>query len=334
MAQRYVNMASTAGGDGTTNNTSGATRAYASSSAWEAARQAVLTEVEECICEGTAADTTNLVIDGWTTTAAFYIDLKAVAGAGRHAGVWSTSHYRIASSNDFGAALLINEAYVRVTGLQVENTSADGAYCVRYLTLTGTTATTDFRMDGCILRDADGAGGNAAGFEAEDGLIAIRNTVSYGHGGAGFYFIIGDSVSLGVTVTNCIAANNTGLGFNCATATGTNVLQNCYSGGNTGADISANWDTITTCRSEDGSQGTTVVAYSTSAGTYFTNITAGSEDFHIGASSSLLDIGTDYSGTFTTDIDGETRTGTWDIGADERVSAAVGILRQMMQHHH
>ena len=58
----------------------------------------------------------------------------------------------------------------------------------------------------------------------------------------------------------------------------------------------------------------------TSSGAYFINITPGSEDFHIGALSSLKDAGTDLSGTFTTDIDGETRTGTWDIGVDEIVA--------------
>ena len=50
MQTRYINTASTAGGDGTTNATSGANRAYASFAEWEAARQASLTEVEEVIC--------------------------------------------------------------------------------------------------------------------------------------------------------------------------------------------------------------------------------------------------------------------------------------------
>ncbi|TET36709.1 MAG: hypothetical protein E3J72_08100 [Planctomycetota bacterium] len=40
-------------------------------------------------------------------------------------------------------------------------------------------------------------------------------------------------------------------------------------------------------------------------------------DFHLKAGADCIDAGTDLSGTFTTDIDGQTRTGTWDIGADE-----------------
>ena len=42
---RYVNTASTAGGDGTTNNTSGATRAYATLAAAETALRQTLTGV-------------------------------------------------------------------------------------------------------------------------------------------------------------------------------------------------------------------------------------------------------------------------------------------------
>lgn len=48
----------------------------------------------------------------------------------------------------------------------------------------------------------------------------------------------------------------------------------------------------------------------------------GSGDYHLSASdTAAIDAGTDYSGTFTTDIDGVTRSGTWDIGADEYVAA-------------
>jgi len=40
-------------------------------------------------------------------------------------------------------------------------------------------------------------------------------------------------------------------------------------------------------------------------------------DFHLKKSSVLIDNGTNLSSKFTDDIDGETRTGTWDVGADE-----------------
>jgi hypothetical protein len=52
----------------------------------------------------------------------------------------------------------------------------------------------------------------------------------------------------------------------------------------------------------------------------FISIISGSEDLHIeSCGHNALDNGQNLSGSFTDDIDGETRSGTWDIGADEVV---------------
>jgi hypothetical protein len=56
------------------------------------------------------------------------------------------------------------------------------------------------------------------------------------------------------------------------------------------------------------------VAFDTTVGTGhagFTNVTPGSDDFHLKAGSALLAVGTSLSGTFTGDIDGETRPTNW-----------------------
>jgi parallel beta-helix repeat protein len=46
-------------------------------------------------------------------------------------------------------------------------------------------------------------------------------------------------------------------------------------------------------------------------------------NYHLSTSdTSAINAGSDLSGTFTTDIDGTTRSGTWDIGADEYVASA------------
>jgi hypothetical protein len=51
-------------------------------------------------------------------------------------------------------------------------------------------------------------------------------------------------------------------------------------------------------------------------------VDAANGDFHLTSGDTVAkDNGTDLSGTFTTDIDGQTRTGTWDIGADEYVAS-------------
>ncbi len=53
------------------------------------------------------------------------------------------------------------------------------------------------------------------------------------------------------------------------------------------------------------------------SGMGWTSVSSGSQDLHINSSSVLIDDGGDLSGYFTTDIDDEVRSGTWDIGADE-----------------
>lgn len=323
MATRYVNTASTAGGDGTTNATSGANRAYATLSEWEAARQADLTGAgaEIAICEGSAADATPVVIDGWTTTSSDYIEAK-VEQANRHPGSWSTSHYRLVGSSAFAPMLLINEPYVRLEGLQAQNTHGSSHSANKGISfqpgVTGT-GNDDSYGRALIVRNSPGANG----IECGAGVQTFINCLSYGNGSNGFRGVFASAGANTMTCLNCVAAGNTGDGFGNSSASNTGTLRNCYSGGNTGSDYSANWDTIQTCYSEDGTQSTSTAAYSTSSGAFFTNITAGSEDFHIGASSTLKDAGTDLSATFTTDIDGQTRpTGanSWDVGVDEIVA--------------
>ncbi|MEA2006752.1 MAG: choice-of-anchor Q domain-containing protein, partial [Patescibacteria group bacterium] len=58
----------------------------------------------------------------------------------------------------------------------------------------------------------------------------------------------------------------------------------------------------------------------------FVSTTSGSEDFHLQSTSDAINVGTDLSGTFTDDIDGDTRPiDAWDIGADEEVEINVRI---------
>jgi hypothetical protein len=89
-----------------------------------------------------------------------------------------------------------------------------------------------------------------------------------------------------------------------------------------------NVSTISTSTSSTNNlaQDTTAPAYNTyytEKTLTFTDTTAGSEDFHLVASDTdAIGKGADLSGTFTTDIDGTTRTGTWDIGADEYVATS------------
>lgn len=135
MAQvtRYVNTASS-GGDGTTNDESGATAAYASLSAWEAAEQGDLTaagrdEQHLVLCStgtGSAADTTSVTINGWTTDATHHITVRGNAATGDYAGSsWDTSKYRLEGGSGNHRLLSFNGGFFE--GLQIGGYTASRA---------------------------------------------------------------------------------------------------------------------------------------------------------------------------------------------------------------
>lgn len=324
---RYVDADSTAGGNGTTNSIIPAdpNRAYVSLNAWEAAEQQNLTDgggdIAECICEsngvGHTADTSALAINGWTTAVGNYITIYTSAAA-RHDGKWNTGKHRLVVPNT--SIMDIYEDYVRLDGLQI-----------------ATTFPTSSANHGII---------------AESGLsgsIYVSNTIVWGHGNAAYYqtgilalsgtvniwnvIICGLHPSLalvrGVNVDGATAdiySTTVGGGsVGIRRASGTVICKNTYAGGAT--TCYSGTITMTTCASSDatGSPGLTGIAYDTDT---FVNVGAGTEDLHLAADglSPLQDVGTDTSGdpaplNFTTDIDGQTRSGTWDVGADEYVAA-------------
>jgi len=318
---RYVDVDAEVGGNGTTADLTGANCAYKSLNIAEAAIGATLSEPHEIIC-GSAhanhtADTTAVTFSGTTTSAANYIDVYVSSGA-RHAGVWSASKYRLIVSAGYAGVVVLAESYVRLRYLQITNTSSNANYGVD---AGNGGSSVGMLCDSCLTTVPDGNVGQGI-YLYTTGSATLRNSIVYGCYSHGVNTKYSTSV-----IENCTSCGNGGSGF-LQGSSGSLAIKNCYAGGNTGADFSGTM-TDTTCASEDGTKGSTV-AYSTSAGAYFTNITGGSEDFHIGASSELIGAGTDLSGSFTLDIDGETRptgAGTWDIGADEYVAGGgVSVL--------
>lgn len=334
---RYVDPNSS-GGDGTTNALSGATAAYASLSAWEAARQRNLVtadEIERVICSSDdagsthAADTTAVTLDGWTTDATRYIQIEA---ASSHGGKWNTAKYRLQISN--AIAVNIYEDYIRINGVQIET----------------------------ITPSVD----NRHGIYIEAGLttyIRISNTIIKGHNHATY---IQDGISIStacgaVDIWNTVIWNLYGLAssrcINSGTPGNCTIYNSTTSGGGVGVRKAAS--SIVVCKN--------VLAVGASAGCFvrydvsgltnyncassdataddfggsgnivnqtYTFVNAANGDFHLISTdpmnNGLSDPG---SGLFSDDIDGVTRTGTWDIGADEYVAAGGSILRQMMAHH-
>jgi hypothetical protein len=317
MATYYVNPDSS-GGDGTTNATSGGTAAYASLNAALTARARNLvtaTAIDEFICEtGGTADTTVVAMSGWTTSSIYYIDIKTSAGH-RHAGVWSTAKYRIQGGSDYNHVINVGTYDVRITGLQIDITSARTEGPIIAGILAEGDANVAQYFIGNIIR-----GTNATG-----GTRGIRCTNSANIWNNIIYDQLVNVQSHGLSLTPATGTtqnvyNNTVYGcvegINVtAYTTGTLNLRNNLANGNTadyysegGYTRNSSFNISEDASSPDASYRSLAVTFANEA----------SDDFHLGASDTLAkDAGTDLSGTFTTDIDGDTRSGTWDIGADE-----------------
>lgn len=124
---RYINQASTAGGDGTTNATSGANRAYASFSEWNAAESAlhVPGNWHHVIVHGSGAmvDSFTITSTGWGSSDFILIEVDSASMPVN--GVPKSGLYL---SGNIGSAGLveIQRPYVYVVGLDVENTHSSG----------------------------------------------------------------------------------------------------------------------------------------------------------------------------------------------------------------
>ncbi len=134
---RYVNTVSLPGGDGTTNDTVGANRAYASLQEWATAEAKDLVAADEThtvLCAGATADieaNTGL----WTTSETNF--LKIAANDGDAAGLYqgtltiSKSHYRIDASG-LKDALTIGglgeNGFLILSGIQFDETGGTGFY--------------------------------------------------------------------------------------------------------------------------------------------------------------------------------------------------------------
>ena len=221
--------------------------------------------------------------------------LRIVAPAGeRHAGFWDTNFWYLDCPTASYYGLQVAMDYVMVEGLQINasGTSGIGLY------LGGN----------CLILDtiAKGAGRpcNITG-----GVIDLNNTIL--DGGATYNQQTGGTI----TFENCTIVRNGAYGW--VNNGGSCAMKNGYVGGSTTADVLGTI-TATTCKSSDGSLGTTA-AFSTAN---FVSVTPGATGYLkplVGGA--LEDVGTNLGSDGSwwlgdVDIAGVART-TWDIGAHE-----------------
>ena len=263
-----------------------------------------------------SADSTSVNLTGFTVNSSYYVDIYTTVTS-RHLGVWSSSYYQLAGTYDWNTKFIINNAYSRVTGLQIQNTSTSGGSGV------------EIDAGPCQFIASIIRGCQQYGVIGKDGNNIMANCVVSGNLSGGLQ--IGQNGTQTWSVYNCAFVNNGGYGIY-VDEYRTILAKNCYAGGNATAGYGHSTNgtlTPTTCYSDDGSLSTTVAAWSTSSGGKFTNVTSGSENIHIKSGSTLIAAGTDLhaDGTypFAVDIDGQARpNGSWDVGPDQYIAAGGG----------
>jgi hypothetical protein len=269
--------------------------------------------------EGTwsSADTDYTDITGFVVDSTHYLVITTDA-ANKAGTVWDTSKYRYdISGRAWDFAMGVSVAYTRIQGLQLRHTIVSTEGVLR-LQDTGQI------VDGCLIANGN-AGAGAIILASSNGLARNCIIANMGTGdGAGNGINIANPSS-GSRAQNCVTVNCAGAGLLVEPSASGCVVQNHYSGGNSGADYSGAYGTLTTCYSEDGTRSTSTAAYSTST---FTNVTDGSENLSLVSGSGLIGVGTDLradaSWPFDYDIAGTTRGSTWDVGAFEYVASATG----------
>lgn len=181
MATRYVNTASSPGGDGTTNATSGANRAYASLAEFEATLTGTLSEAWTSHCSGATADTTAVTFGGFTPSEDHYVE---VIGDYSGEGYDEDQYHMVRTAND-GAIISVNVGYMRLRRLQIYHAAtANGDYNPSAIFvssgLSGITL-----VDRCLLRGTElSTQGRPRGLVGLSTVHAV-NTVFWGWRGAG-----------------------------------------------------------------------------------------------------------------------------------------------------
>lgn len=327
MVNRYVNTLSTAGGDGTTNATSGASRAFA------ALREAIdslgtsLSDATTIWCEGSVADTSDVYQTPWdmTTTAANYLQIIGEQSplhpnfSTVKSGKYDTSLYRLERTNQH---VLYNNlpAHVIWRGLQAKCTATDaGSYnCFRMTNANQVGTGGFFEVSECIAVGVVSGGSTVYGFQpgvttGAGGICKTWNCIaidcSQGFVGAG----------TGHEFWNCTAADCVTSGFTEDVAC---VLKNCLSKGASVGFIG----TFTGSSNNAEDDGNGAPGSNPRSGVTFTFVNAAADDFHLASTDTGakgFGISDPGSGAFDDDIDGQTRGATWDIGFDQYVPPSI-----------
>jgi len=316
---------------------------YTSLSAWESGEQGDLTGVRDEIAVAECyamEDTTAVTVDGWTTSSTQYIKIT-VPTAERHDGKWNTSRYRLVVSATDAYVLQVSEDFARLEGLQIQNTST-GNFPGGVNTIAG--AGSVHYISHCISRATVGATTTQRGFNFRAGTTYVWNCLAYDWlGGTTSTGFRSNHTTGNIYCYNC-TAHSCDQGFEHPDNGTAMYVKNCLAAGCASAFPAGwNWPTGSDYNATDNAQATTgngglnnPPGANSRYSQTFSFVDSANDDWHLTSSDAgAKDFGTDLSAdsnlAFSDDVDGQTRSGSWDIGFDEYV-AALNSLPPFSQH--
>ncbi len=273
-------------------------------------------------CQATtdAADTTAATVNGFTTAAANYVSIEAGASDRARSTGYVTSKFRMTQSDTI--IMAVQDNHVRVDGIQfgLTITANNTAYCYNVTAV----ATGDLRASNCYFEAVSMAGtGQGMGVRTADADadLTMWNCIFNN-------FLSGADTAFRATF---FSAKDTVFLYNCLAygcyhgfSGGGNGIHNSVSFNNTN-DFDGTWTTIDFCASDD-NDGTNNVAGNEADADWTTDFNdAANGDFTLLTGSPLKGGGTDDpsgSGFGDPDINGDSRTSTWDVGPDEFIAVA------------
>jgi len=299
-----------------------------------------LIAVADCRCSTGVADTDRVIIDGWTSTGADnYIKIWTDPDQGyRHDGKWNTSAYRLYDNNNSGTNCILDivEDVVKVEGLQFFEDADRTSFDPHAIKCSNTSSSTNIEISKCIVKAVNAASKTTYGIHLADsgGIYKVWNNIIYGSSGAywrGLHVDGSPTSSDAYFYSNTIYYGGTSgidWGIGTSTSSGGNVV--CKNNlVDVGGGLAFRGSFAAASDYNASSDGTAPGTNSRTNQT-FTFADAINENYHLDSTDTgAKDCGTDLSSdpylAFTDDIDGDTRSVPWDIGADEYVSGLTKV---------
>ena len=277
----------------------------------------------------TSADTTSVIIDGWTTTSTNYIRIYTTTAA-RHNGKWDDTKYRLSGTSTYiGIKVLVS--YVTVDGLQISDWTASAGNSVGIFIDYSANNPDHLKLTSNIIKnigntsDRYGKGINIG--SGSNNIVA--NNIIYN---IRMYGIYANDYKSAAIYNNTIynynyVAGAGGSGINVGANGAGPIKNNLIIAGVNGGTALVSGAAVTSTNGTSDTSGSAGLQ-NISSSTEFISLVSGGEDFHLKPTAASINVGTNLSGdatyAFSTDIDGQTRPSgsAWDIGADEFVNTA------------